>query len=151
VQKNLNPYFRKLRWLLGWAFLYSLGVCLLLLKWAKPLSLLLYKSTAATGYLPFLLPALPFLVMNNILTPVVEGLGKQKFLLRVTLIMIFIKTGITTAFVPLAAFGLTGAAWGVTISQALLFCLLMKETLFTNLSNGKWFLRQAKFFSLHKP
>ena len=59
------------------------------------------------------------------------------------------KTEIRLPLFP--RFGLTGAAWGVNYSQALLFCLLMKETLFTNLSNGKWFLRQAKFFSLHKP
>jgi len=148
VKKNLPAYFRKIRWLLGGALLYSLGVVFLLLKLATPLSLLLYKTTVAIRYLPFLLPALPFLVMNNLLTPVVEGLGKQKFLLRTTLILIFIKTGITAAFVPLPAFGLAGAAWAVTISQALLFCLLLKETFFTAANPKGFFLFRAKFFPL---
>ncbi|NLY91450.1 MAG: oligosaccharide flippase family protein [Firmicutes bacterium] len=147
VRKNLPAFFRKLRWLLGGAFLYSLGVIFLLLKLATPLSLMLYKTTAATRYLPFLLPALPFLVMNNLFLPVAEGLGKQQFLLRATLILIFIKTGITTAFVPLPAFGLAGAAWGVTISQALLFCLLLKETFFAAAPHPKWFFFfRAKIF-----
>ena len=121
VKNNLPVYFQKLRWLLRGALLYSLGVSFLLLKFAKPLSLLLYETTAATRYLPFLLPALPFMIMNNLLTPVAEGLGKQVFLLRATLVLIFIKTGVMAAFVPLPAFGLAGAAWALTISQALLF------------------------------
>lgn len=148
VKKDLTGYFRKLRPLLGIAFLYSLGVVFLLFKLATPLSLLLYKTTAAIRYLPFLLPALPFLVMNNLLMPVVEGLGKQEFLLRATLILILIKTGITAAFVPLPAFGLAGAAWGVTISQALLFCLLLKETFLTAAAHCKWFFF---FRSRHFP
>ena len=149
VKNELPVYFRKLRWLLGGALLYSLGVCLLLLKLAQPLSLLLYKSTAATRYLPFLLPALPFIIMNNLLTPVAEGLGKQLFLLRATLVLIFIKTGVTAAFVPLPAFGLAGAAWGLTISQALLFCLLLKETFFTVVPSTKWFfLFKPKYLHL---
>jgi stage V sporulation protein B len=152
VNNTLPAFFRKIRRLLGWAFLYSVVVCLLLLQWGKPLSLLLYKSTAATHYLPFLLPALPFMVMNNILMPVAEGLGKQNFLLQVTLILILIKTGITAAFVPLSAFRLSGAAWGVTVSQVLLFILLLKETLLTNVTSTKWFcVLQSQFIHLYKP
>lgn len=151
VKNNLPVYFRRIRWLLGGAFLYALGVCLFLLKFATPLSLLLHKTTAATRYLPFLLPALPFMIMNSLLTPVAEGLGKQAFLLRATLVLIFIKTGVTAAFVPLPAFGLAGAAWGVTISQAMLFCLLLKETLFSAAPNTKWlFLFRSKLFHLPK-
>jgi len=151
VKNNLPVYFQKLRWLLRGALLYSLGVSFLLLKFAKPLSLLLYETTAATRYLPFLLPALPFMIMNNLLTPVVEGLGKQVFLLRATLVLIFIKTGVMAAFVPLPAFGLAGAAWALTISQALLFCLLLKETFYTVVPNTKWFfLFKSKFFHLPK-
>ena len=151
VKNNLPAYFRRIRRLLGYAFLYCVVVCLLIAKFGKPLSLLLFKSTAATRYLPFLLPALPFMVMNNILMPVAEGLGKQNFLLQATLILIFIKTGITASFVPLPAFGLSGAAWAVTISQILLFCLLLKETLFTTVTTTKWFcLIPSKLFHLYK-
>jgi O-antigen/teichoic acid export membrane protein len=152
VRNNLPAYFRKIRRLLGCAFLCSVVVCLLLLKLGTPLSLFLFKTTAATHYLPFLLPALPFMVMNNILLPVAEGLGKQNFLLQATLILVFIKTGITAAFVPLSAFGLSGAAWGVTVSQTLLFFLLLKETLFTTVTTTKWFcLLQSKLIHLYKP
>ncbi|NLM36761.1 MAG: oligosaccharide flippase family protein [Firmicutes bacterium] len=150
VKNNLPDYLRKLRRLLSWALLYSIGVGLFLLKFAQPLSLLLYKTTAATRYLPYLLPALPFMTMNSLLIPVAEGLGKQLFLLRATLILIFIKTGITAAFVPLPAFGLVGAAWGLTVSQALLFCLLLKETFFPVTPNSKWFLL-VKTNLLHLP
>ena len=151
VKNKLPAHLRKLRWLLGCAFLYSLGVCLFLLKFARPISLLLYRTTAATRYLPFLLPALPFMLMNSLLTPVAEGLGKQLFLLRATLVLIFVKTGVTAAFVPLPAFGLAGAAWGLTISQALLFCLLLQETFFTVVPTTKWFfLFKPKFFFLEK-
>ncbi|MBA2133138.1 oligosaccharide flippase family protein [Capillibacterium thermochitinicola] len=152
VKNKLPVYFQKLRCLLGGALLYSLGACLLLLKFARPLSLLLYRTTNATRYLPYLLPALPFIIMNNLLIPVAEGLGKQLFLLRATLVLIFVKTGLTAAFVPLPAFGLAGAAWGLTISQALLFCLLLKETFFTVVPGTKWFfLFKTKFLHLPKP
>lgn len=140
AQNKLPAYLRKLRWLLGGAFLYALGVCFLLLKFGPLLARLLYGTTAATRYLPFLLPALPFLLLNSLLTPVAEGLGKQLFLLRATLVLLCVKTGVTAAFVPLPAFGLAGAAWGLTTSQVLLFCLLWKEIFLTVIPNPKWFL-----------
>jgi stage V sporulation protein B len=151
MEKNLSLFFKKIRSMLGFSLLYSLGISLLLLSYGKPLSLVLYKTTSALRYLPFLLPALPFMIMNNLLIPVAEGLGKQGFLLRATLILILIKTGISAAFVPLPTFGLAGAAWGVTISQALFFCLLFKETVFSKVSTSKWFLLfHPKYMSPYK-
>jgi stage V sporulation protein B len=130
VKKDLPLFLRKIRYLLGFAFLYGLIVSFLLLRYGKALSLILYKTTSATKFFPFLLPALPFMIINNLLIPIAEGLGKQIFLLQVTLILIVIKTGVSAAFVPLPDFGLAGAAWGLTFSQILFSLLLLKETVF---------------------
>lgn len=140
VRQNLSPYLRKIRILLGFALVYGIVAGGLLLRFGSSIALFFYQTTAAAKYLPFLLPALPFMVINHILIPVAEGLGKQGFLLRATLVMILIKTGVAAAFVPLPTFGLAGAAWSVTISQALYCCLLLRETVFSSVTTTKWFL-----------
>ncbi len=140
VGRNLSLYLRKIRRLLGVALVYGLVTAGVLLRFGPIVSFLFYQTTAATEYLPFLLPALPFMVINQILAPVAEGLGKQAFLLRATLVMLLIKTGVAAAFVPLPHFGLAGAAWSVTLSQALYCCLLLRETVFSRTVTSKWFL-----------
>ena len=68
--QNLNPYFRKPAAIKP----FLTHVCFTLLMGETAL-LLLYNQPRRLS--PFLLPA--FLVMNNILTPVVEGLGNKNF------------------------------------------------------------------------
>ncbi len=132
VKKDLPLFFQRILFLLGFAFLYGLIASFLLYRYGKTISLILYKTTSATKYFPFLLPALPFMIINTILVPIAEGLGKQVFLLQATLILIAIRTGISAAFVPLPDFGLAGAAWGLTFSQILFSLLLLKETFFSS-------------------
>ena len=139
VRQNLSFYLRKIRLLVGAALVYGLVAGGLLLRLGPAISFLFYQTTAAAQYLPFLLPALPFMVINQLLAPVAEGLGKQGFLLRATLVMLLIKTGVAAAFVPLPNFGLAGAAWSVSLSQALYCCLLLRETIFSPNITAKWF------------
>jgi len=122
-QKSLRRFWGKGRKLLLLSLVYGVLSVLLLQLSEEKISSAFFNASGSNRLLLMVLPALPFSAFNLLLTPIVEGLGKQGFLCRATLVGLLIKTAVTTALVPLPGYGITGAAWGFIINQIILSLL----------------------------
>lgn len=136
-EEALRRFWRTGRKLLALVFIYGICSVLILQCFGDKVAGLLFNFSGPNRLLLMILPALPFSAFNLLLSSIIEGLGKQGFLCRATLLVILIKTAITTALVPLPAYRITGAAWGFIVSQIAYTILLSGKIFrFTLLSPG---------------
>lgn len=149
-EEALRRFWRKGRKLLALVFIYGICSVLILQFFGDKIAGILFNSSVPNRLLLMILPSLPFSAFNLLLSSIIEGLGKQGFLCRATLLVILIKTAITTTLVPLPAYRITGAAWGFMVSQ-IAYTILLSGRMFRLTPSFSRILGKTKLTDIVTP